>query len=335
MSVLIQALMRAQAEMGAGGPSTRASVLPGSRPNLGLPLLAAVSLAVLGALWASRMPARVVREPLPAGVLVPLASFPTDEESPADPPEPAAQPLPDPAERRSEPEPRRLASHSVQGPDSAVLPPSRPPKAATPPASAPASVQARAAPPQPAATAVSGWQPKVRLAEGVPGAALRGIPTVTGDPIAELRSLLPDGGMRIAVRLHRENVARGREVPPPVLPPPAEAATLRAALALLEAARARAPGAAAPLVQKALVEAGLGDFPAAIEDMRDAVGLAPEQASYRAAYAILLDRIGRRDEAIRQYEEAQRLVLDADGWRTPLPVTLTEMRQRIEALRRA
>ncbi|MCW5732196.1 MAG: tetratricopeptide repeat protein, partial [Alphaproteobacteria bacterium] len=217
------------------------------------------------------------------------------------------------------------------------------------PADAPAAIRPTVAPPRPPAApqageqpagapsgrlpSADGWKPQVSFTGGSAAAAARSVPTVRGESLATLRQVLPDGGMQVAVRLHQQNLQRRHRPPPPLERPQGEAARrLRDVLSLLERAEQAAPNAPQIEAQIALVQAALGDLPAAIGNMRRAAERQPSNPAFRAFLAILLDRAGQGAQAIPAYLEAQRLVLDADGWRVPLPATPAEMRQRVEVL---
>jgi len=85
-----------------------------------------------------------------------------------------------------------------------------------------------------------------------------------------------------------------------------------------------------------LLHLRLGEHARGLDHLRRAAELRPDSPTYKVALAIGLDYAGARQEALALYQQAQAMIMDGPGqhWRSPLPVSLAEMRGRIDHLRR-
>jgi Tfp pilus assembly protein PilF len=97
------------------------------------------------------------------------------------------------------------------------------------------------------------------------------------------------------------------------------------ALVQLQRLAASHPTSLPIVVQMGMIHAQLNDLPQAIRQMQIATGLAPDNPVYKLNLAILMDRAGRRSEAVQLYEE----VLRRSGDRSQtLPMALDDVRRR-------
>ncbi|MCC6915367.1 MAG: tetratricopeptide repeat protein [Rhodospirillaceae bacterium] len=82
--------------------------------------------------------------------------------------------------------------------------------------------------------------------------------------------------------------------------------------------------------QIGLAYAKLGSLPQALDYFRRALALAPDTVMYQYNMALVLDHLGRRDQAVASYE---RVLASISGGRGPIELSATEIERRVRFLR--
>jgi Tfp pilus assembly protein PilF len=82
--------------------------------------------------------------------------------------------------------------------------------------------------------------------------------------------------------------------------------------------------------QIGLAYAKLGSLPQALDYFRRALALAPDTVMYHYNMALVLDHLGRRDQAVASYE---RVLASISGGRGPSELSATEIERRVRFLR--
>lgn len=316
---------------------------------LSLPLIGLFSGSVANVLWRHAHPplviARLSVSPTPLvgiikdAILDPPSLFlPHQPPVSAEPPSSVAQRSPSPTRSVV---PRRTGDGAV-GEDA---------RAARPPLSAGTSAPLQDIPstlrapsvPEPSSASVQppekspapglNWQAQISFAGGSAQGAVQAMPTITERSNESLRQLLPDGGMSLATALYQDITVLGAGAARPQVPLTGmDSAKLRSALALLMETEQAKPNQPVTIAQIGLVLAAVGDNEKAIEYLRKAEKFAPDNPAFRLFNALQLERLGQVSAALVEYREAYRLIVEAEGWRYPLPVSLSDIVKRIERL---
>jgi protein O-GlcNAc transferase len=82
--------------------------------------------------------------------------------------------------------------------------------------------------------------------------------------------------------------------------------------------------------QIGLTYAKMGSLPQALDYFRRAVALAPDTVMYHYNLALVLDHLGRRDQAVASYE---RVLASISAGRSPVELSATEIERRVRFLR--
>jgi tetratricopeptide (TPR) repeat protein len=82
--------------------------------------------------------------------------------------------------------------------------------------------------------------------------------------------------------------------------------------------------------QIGLTYAKTGSMPQALDYLRRAVALSPDTVMYHYNLALVLDHLGRRDQAVESYERA---LASISGGRGPAEISATEIERRVRFLR--
>jgi tetratricopeptide (TPR) repeat protein len=82
--------------------------------------------------------------------------------------------------------------------------------------------------------------------------------------------------------------------------------------------------------QIGLTYAKTGSMPQALDYLRHAVALSPDTVMYHYNLALVLDHLGRRDQAVASYERA---LASISGGRGPAEISATEIERRVRFLR--
>lgn len=90
------------------------------------------------------------------------------------------------------------------------------------------------------------------------------------------------------------------------------------------------PGFSPVKAQIGLTYAKTGSMPQALDYLRRAVALSPDTVMYHYNLALVLDHLGRRDQAVASYERA---LASISGGRGPAEISATEIERRVRFLR--
>ena len=217
----------------------------------------------------------------------------------------------------------------------AIIPRPTPPSSSVPSAVRPESAPPVVPPAAPSSGPNLNWQAQVSFTGGSAQNAIQSMPTIIERNTESLLQLLPDGGMQLAILLYRDtNVAgsgaansRGLQLSL------TSRDNLRAALSILTESERAKPNQPVVLAQLGLVLAAQGENDKALEYLQRAQTHSPDNPAFRLFNAIQLERLGKRDIAIKEYQEAERQVIETDGWRYQLPMSLSEIHQQIVRLK--